>query len=178
MSARPRSALVLLAGLAFSACCLGANTLPGSESLHAWEGSGDPAALDAWVHLHMRGADAAVAKLLAVKGARTVANTLRPYDDAVNQLDLATFQASVLYGVGATKELRDRAQQLTQTANAALTAMRPRATTSSARSSSTAWPGSTRTRRPASRSSRCRTRSPDAASPSSVPCTMTCAASW
>ena len=123
MSARSRSALVVLAGLALSTCCLAADTLPGSERLHAWEGAGDPAALDAWVHMHMRNADAAVAKLLAVKGARTVANTLRPYDDAINELDLATYQASVLYGVGASKELRDKAQQLTQTANAALTAL-------------------------------------------------------
>ena len=64
-----------------------------------------------------------MAKLLAASGARSVANTLRPYDDAVNELDLAVFQASVLYGVGTTKELRDKAQALTQTANAALTAL-------------------------------------------------------
>ena len=44
----------------------------------------DPAALDRWVHEHLRRADANVARLLAVKGARTVANTLRPYDEAVN----------------------------------------------------------------------------------------------
>jgi thimet oligopeptidase len=94
-----------------------------STDLHAWEAGEDPAALDAWVHERMRRADAAVARLVAVKGARTVANTLRHYDDAVNELDLATFQASVLYGVGATKELRDKAQALTQSANAALTAL-------------------------------------------------------
>jgi thimet oligopeptidase len=94
-----------------------------SADLHAWEAGNDPAALDHWVHEHLRRADADVARLLAVKGARTVANTLRPYDEAVNELVLATVQSSVLYGVGATKELRDKAQALTQTANAAQNAL-------------------------------------------------------
>ena len=87
-------------------------------------GSGDdPASLDAWVHEHLRRADADVARLVAVKGVRTVANTLRPYDDANNELVLAAAQARLLYGVGATQELRDKAQALTQSANAALTAL-------------------------------------------------------
>jgi thimet oligopeptidase len=94
-----------------------------SAELHAWEAGDDPAALDRWVHGHMRRADAAVAKLTAVQGAHTVANTLRPYDDAVNELTFASQQSAVLYGVGATKALRDRAQALTRTATAALTAL-------------------------------------------------------
>lgn len=96
--------------------------MPAAE-LHAWERGNDPSALDAWVHGHLRRADADVARLVAVGGARTVANTLRPYDDAFNELMLATSQSNVLYGVGATRELRDKAQQLTQTARAALTAL-------------------------------------------------------
>jgi thimet oligopeptidase len=114
---------------------LAAATLPGlavaatagaampAGGLHSWERGNDPAALDAWVHEHLRRADADVAHLVAVGGAHTVANTLRPYDDAFNELMLATSQSNVLYGVGATKELRDKAQELTQTANAALTAL-------------------------------------------------------
>jgi len=96
---------------------------PATAALHAWEGGDDPASLERWVHGHMRRADAAVARVLAVQGARTLANTLRPYDDAINDLTLAAAQASVLYGVGATKELRDKAQALTQEANAAITAL-------------------------------------------------------
>ena len=55
-----------------------------SKELHAWEAGDDPATLDAWVHEHLRRADAKVARLVAVKGARTVGNTLRPYDAAAN----------------------------------------------------------------------------------------------
>jgi thimet oligopeptidase len=93
------------------------------KDLHAWEGGDSPAALDAWVQEHLHRADAHIARVLAVRGVRSVANTLRPYDDAVNELLLAVSQSSVIYGVGATKELRDKAQSLTQTANAAYTAL-------------------------------------------------------
>ena len=115
--------LVLLAGSTMSAAAAAPPAASASAWLHAWEAGDDPASLDAWVHQHMRRADADVARLVAVKGAHTVANTLRPYDDANNELILATAQASVLYGVGATKELRDKAQALTQEANAAFTAL-------------------------------------------------------
>jgi thimet oligopeptidase len=94
-----------------------------SAALHAWEAGDDPPSLERWVHAHLKRADAAIARVVAVKGAHGVANTLRPYDDAVNELALATAQANVLYGVGATKELRDKAQALTQEANAATNAL-------------------------------------------------------
>jgi thimet oligopeptidase len=93
------------------------------QELHAWEAGDSPAALERWVQEHLKRADADGARLLKVQGTRGVANTLRPYDDAVNELLLAVSQASVMYGVGATKELRDKAQALTQTANAAYTAL-------------------------------------------------------
>src|SRR5437764_1378590 len=91
--------------------------------LHAWEAGEDPGALEAWVHERLRRADADIGRLLAVTSARTVGNTLRPYDDAANELMLSVAQSSVLYGVGATRELRDEAQALTRTANAAYTAL-------------------------------------------------------
>ena len=120
------SVIVLLAGSALAAAAAAppsAASASASAWVHAWEAGDDPASLDAWVHQHMRRADADVARLVAVKGAHSVANTLRPYDDANNELILATSQASVLYGVGTTKELRDKAQALTQEANAAFTAL-------------------------------------------------------
>ena len=94
-----------------------------AATLHAWESGDDPLSLERWVHAHLQRADAAIARVVAVKGAHTVSNTLRPYDDAVNELALASNQASVLYGVGATKELRDKAQALTQQAIAATVAL-------------------------------------------------------
>jgi thimet oligopeptidase len=115
--------LVLLSAALPAAAAAPASAAPPSLRLHAWELGNDPASLDAWVHEHLRRADADVARLVAVKGARTVANTLRVYDDANNELILAAAQAGVLYGVGASKELRDKAQALAQTANQAFTAL-------------------------------------------------------
>jgi thimet oligopeptidase len=101
-----------------------APTVPADvAALHAWQSGDDAPSLERWVHAHLRRADADIARLLAVKGTHTVANTLRPYDDAVNELALAGNQASLLYGVGATKELRDKAQALTEEANAASTTL-------------------------------------------------------
>ena len=115
----------VLAGAALPAWAAGAAPARAlaSAQLHAWEAGDDPGALEAWVHERLRRADADIGRLLAVKSARTVGNTLRPYDDAANELMLSVAQSSVLYGVGATKELRDKAQALTQTANAAYTAL-------------------------------------------------------
>ena len=114
----------VLAFLALAQVAASAASSPtDSSDIHAWERGDDPAALDAWVHEHLKRADADIAQLLAVKGTRTNANTLRPYDEALNEISLAQFQSSVLYGVGATKELRDKAQALTQVANDQLTAL-------------------------------------------------------
>ncbi len=129
-----RSPLRLLAGLAALLACAAlpawtaaaaasAKATATSKPLHAWEGGESPTVLEHWVQGHLQRADADVARLLKVQGARSVVNTLRPYDDAVNELLLAVSQVSVMYGVGPTKELRDQAQALTQTANAAFTAL-------------------------------------------------------
>src|SRR5947207_2281354 len=122
---RPPSFAVVVACAMLPACAAAAppTSAQGEKALHAWEGGDSPAALEAWVQNRLRRADADVARVLGVKGARSVANTLRPYDDAVNELLLAVSQSSVIYGVGATRELRDKAQSLTQTANAAYTAL-------------------------------------------------------
>src|ERR1700732_1010894 len=119
----PPIALVLLPAALPAAAAAPAGAASASPRLHVWEAGDDPASLDAWVHEHLHRADADVARLVAVKGVRTLANTLRPYDDANNELVLAVTQAGLIYGVGATRELRDKAQALTQTANAALTAL-------------------------------------------------------
>src|SRR6516164_6464134 len=60
-----------------------------AASLHAWESGDDPLSLERWVHAHLQRADADIARVVAVKGTHTVSNTLRPYDDAVNELALA-----------------------------------------------------------------------------------------
>ena len=88
------------------------------DTLHAWVGLKDPASLDNWVRWHIAEEQRLIAELLAVKGPRTVENTLLPYDRAVMNLTLAGGQSSVMFGVSPEKAIRDKAQALVQVASA------------------------------------------------------------
>ena len=59
-------------------------------------------------------AKAAIARLLAVQGARTVDNTLVPYDEAINQLDMAGAQSGLMENVHPSPGLRATAEKVTQ----------------------------------------------------------------
>ena len=63
-------------------------------------------------------ARASVAKLVAVKGPRTIANTLQPYDDALRQLDLVGSQTSLIQNVHPEESLRTAAEKEQQAASA------------------------------------------------------------
>jgi thimet oligopeptidase len=87
-----------------------------SEDLHAWEagGAGSAPALAAWVGARLAAHEASLAALLAVYGLRTPENTLRLYDEAIEQLSLAGAQAGVLNSVASDKAVRDQAQDEAQ----------------------------------------------------------------
>ena len=59
-----------------------------------------------------------IAKMLAVKGKRTVANTLRPYDDAALWLDAAGSQASLIENVHPDSAIRAAAEKISQDVSA------------------------------------------------------------
>jgi thimet oligopeptidase len=90
--------------------------LAATEELHAWDGGGAASAeaLAAWVAARLAAHEAALSALLAVEGARTPANSLSQYDQAIEQLSLAGAQAGVLNSVAADKAVRDQAQQEAQ----------------------------------------------------------------
>ncbi|MGD0627862.1 MAG: M3 family metallopeptidase [Terracidiphilus sp.] len=83
-----------------------------SEDIHSWEAGGavSATALSAWVSARLAAHEAALAALLAVDLPRTVENSLRRYDEAIEQLNLAGAQAGVLNSVAADKVVRDQAQ--------------------------------------------------------------------
>ncbi|WP_317205893.1 M3 family metallopeptidase [Janthinobacterium sp.] len=113
---RIRTFLLPLTALACAALIAGgAHAAPAvADPLHAWVAGDDPAQLESWVQGHLAAAQASVDKLLAVKGPRTIENTLQAYDEAQNQLNLAANQAYLLYSVGRSAALRDKAQALNQ----------------------------------------------------------------
>jgi thimet oligopeptidase len=83
---------------------------------HAWEAGGAKSAeaLATWVSARLEAHEAALKALLAVEGERTLENTLRLYDVAIEQLSLAGAQAGVLNSVAAEKAVRDQAQDEAQ----------------------------------------------------------------
>ncbi|MBV1776147.1 Zn-dependent oligopeptidase [Burkholderiaceae bacterium DAT-1] len=115
-----RTAIAVMAGLA--ACQLFAAPAK-LDPLHAWSAGDDPVQLEAWVKQHLDAAQGYVDRIAAVKGKHTIANTLRPFDDAQNELALAGSQATVMNMVSKSAAIRDKAQALAETisgANAAL----------------------------------------------------------
>jgi len=87
-----------------------------TEELHAWEtgGATSAEALSVWVGARLAAHEAALDALLAVEGPRTPENSLRLYDRAIEQLNLAGAQAGVLNSVAPDKAVRDQAQQEAQ----------------------------------------------------------------
>jgi len=84
------------------------------DPLHAWAGGSDPAALETWVNRHLAAAQKNVDAIVKVKGAHTVANTLRAYDDAYNELNIAGNEAYIMFAVGGNAALRDKGQALNE----------------------------------------------------------------
>jgi len=87
-----------------------------TRDLHAWDAGGATSAeaLSTWVGARLAAHETALATLLAVEGPRTLANSLRLYDAALEQLNLAGSQAGVLNSVAADKAVRDQAQEEAQ----------------------------------------------------------------
>ena len=88
------------------------------DSLHLWNGLGDPEGAQRWVEFHLQAARKAVAELIGEKDARTVGNTLGRYDLAVWHLRMAGSQAHVMFMVHPQAGVRDAVQALSQEVSA------------------------------------------------------------
>ena len=93
------------------------------DSLHIWAGKLDRPGAEKWVENHLSREQKFIDKLLAVKGTRTVENTLRPFDDAQNELSIAGFESYLMFAVASQKEVRDAGQDLAQKVQQANTAL-------------------------------------------------------
>jgi thimet oligopeptidase len=87
-----------------------------NQSLHVWEagGAASAGALTAWVSARLADHETALAALLAVAGERTPENSLRHFDAAIEQLNLAGAQTGILNSVAADRAVRDQAQMEAQ----------------------------------------------------------------
>jgi len=90
---------------------------------HVWDKPVDPATFEKRVNEQLTLAQKSVDQLLAVKGARTIENTLVPYDKATQCLDTAGYQSGLMQIVNPDAAIRDRAQAMVEKVSAATTAL-------------------------------------------------------
>ena len=89
------------------------------DTLHIWNGGGTADAAKQWTEAHLAASRAKVDELLAVEETRTVVNTLALLDKAQWHLRMAGSQTGVMFMVHPAAEVRDAAQELSQTVSAA-----------------------------------------------------------
>ncbi len=106
-------ALLLLATVAPP---LGAQSAPptGASNLPFWTGMSDSAAFEHAMDARLAHAQQLLTQLLAVTGTRTIANTLRPFDDVQLELDAVSSQAGLIEAVHPDAKVRETAEHVTQ----------------------------------------------------------------
>jgi thimet oligopeptidase len=92
-----------------------------TDPLHFWVSGNNPAGLESWVNQRLGEEQADIDRLLAVTGPRTVENTLRPFDDAQNELALASNNAYLAYSLSDAAALRDKGQAMTAKISSVIT---------------------------------------------------------
>lgn len=85
-----------------------------SDDMPFWTAKPDAAAFEKTMDERIVKAQAALDRMLAVKGTRTIANTLTLYDEILVQLDVAGAQAGLMEVVHPDKALRETAEKITQ----------------------------------------------------------------
>jgi thimet oligopeptidase len=88
-----------------------------------WNSKPDVAAFEKIENDRLAAAQRSIDKILAVKGPRTIDNTLSNYDEALRQLNATQYLSSVMEAVHPDAAFRDRATAMTRKVSAAQTAL-------------------------------------------------------
>jgi thimet oligopeptidase len=88
-----------------------------------WATKPDAAAFEKIVNDRLAAGQKSIDKIVAVKGTRTIENTLVPYDEAIRQVNIGNYLANMMFQVHPDAAFRDKASTMTQKATAALTAL-------------------------------------------------------
>jgi thimet oligopeptidase len=88
-----------------------------------WATKPDVAAFEKLENGRLAGAQASIDKLVAVKGPRTIDNTLVPFDDATRQVNAAGYLAGLMEQVHPQATFRDHATAMLTKVSAAQTAI-------------------------------------------------------
>jgi thimet oligopeptidase len=88
-----------------------------------WTSKPDVTAFETIENNRLAAAQRSVDQIVAVKDAKTVENTLVPYDEALRQLNAANYFSSLMEAVHPDATFRDHATAMTRKVSAALTAL-------------------------------------------------------
>src|SRR5471032_695064 len=103
------------------ALCLGGVASPafsqtGATNAPFWTGMKDAATFERAMDGRLAHAKVVLDQMIAVKGKRTIENTLRPYDDVLLELDAVSSQAQLVQSVHAVEGFRQTAEKVSQRA--------------------------------------------------------------
>jgi thimet oligopeptidase len=90
----------------------------GATSTPFWAGMTDAPAFERAMDARIAHARTLLGALLGVKGARSIDNTLRPYDEVLLELDAVSSQAQLVQSVHPDERLRQTAEKVSQKASA------------------------------------------------------------
>ncbi|MGA2979543.1 MAG: M3 family metallopeptidase [Terriglobales bacterium] len=99
-----------------------AQELPKSQP-PVWSAKPDVAAFEKMENDRLAAVQRAIDKIVAVKGLRTIENTLAPYDEAIRQLNAASYFSGLMQQVHPDVAFRDHATTMTTTVSSAQTAL-------------------------------------------------------
>jgi thimet oligopeptidase len=88
-----------------------------------WASKPDIPGFEKTVNDRLSAAQAAIDQIVAVKGQRTIENTLAPYDEALRNLNTAAYLASLVESVHPDAAFRDRGTEMVRKVSAAQTAL-------------------------------------------------------
>ncbi len=88
-----------------------------------WASQPDIAAFDKIENEHLAAAQRAIDQIVAVKGSRTIENTLAPYDEAMRQLNTAVYFSTLMQQVHPDAAYRDAATAMTTKVSSAQSAL-------------------------------------------------------
>jgi thimet oligopeptidase len=100
----------------------GGQEIPGNQP-PLWSTKPDVAAFEKMENGRLTAAQTAVDQIVASKGPRTIKNTLAPYDEAVRQLNAATYFAGLMQQVHPDAAFRDHATAMTTKVSGMQTAL-------------------------------------------------------
>lgn len=107
-------------------CLLAVVSIAGAQSATQppiWASKPDVAGFETIVNNHLAAAQKSIDEITSSKAPRTVENTLAPFDDAVRQLNAATYLSGLMEQVHPDVTFRDHATEMVRKASAAQTAL-------------------------------------------------------